>query len=173
MVTLVLVGQNAVDAELLTALLAIGLNRLHICYMSIAKLSDQAELIHQWFVGVHVQKTVLVRLMQIQKLTRTTGHWLVYFISIIFILVDYIYLLYYRSPLRFYHWYLLLSECLFLSDLQRVIIVKFWLIIMLYFVKISRRSLTILQNCWILKVLVINLLNRKIIALISIIFTQF
>lgn len=171
MVALVLVGQNAVDAELLTALLAIGLNRLHICYMSIAKLSDQAELIHKWFVSVHVQKTVLVRLVQIQKLTRTTGHWLVYFIIII-ILVDYIYLLNYRSPLRFYHWYLLLSECLLLSDLQRVIIVKFWLIIMLYFVKISRRSLTILQNCWILKVLVINLLNRKIIALISIIFTQ-
>ena len=73
-VALVLVGQNAVDAELLTALLAIGLNRLHICYMSIAKLSDQAELIHKWFVNVHVQKTVLVRLMQIQKLTRTTGH---------------------------------------------------------------------------------------------------
>lgn len=39
-VALVLVRQDAVDAELLTALLAIGLDWLHICYMAIAELSD-------------------------------------------------------------------------------------------------------------------------------------
>ena len=57
---LVLVSQNAVDAQLFAALLAVCLDRLHIRNVAIAKLSDQAELVYEWLISVHVEQTGLL-----------------------------------------------------------------------------------------------------------------
>lgn len=59
-VALVLVGQDALDAELLSALLAESLNRLHVGDVLVAVLSDNPELVDQWLVGVKVEQTGLL-----------------------------------------------------------------------------------------------------------------
>ena len=57
---LMLVCQYAVNTQLLAALLAVSLNWLHVGYMSIAKLSDEALLVDEGLVGIHIQQTGLL-----------------------------------------------------------------------------------------------------------------
>ena len=52
-----LIGQDALNAKLLAALVAKGLYGLHIGNMSITELLDDALLVHEWLVRVQVQKT--------------------------------------------------------------------------------------------------------------------
>ena len=49
-----LICKYALDAELLAALLAIGLNGLDVGDMPITVLCDDAILINQWLVGFHI-----------------------------------------------------------------------------------------------------------------------
>ena len=54
MVSLVIICQYAIDAELFTAFLTVCLDRLNIGYMMIAELSDKTKLVDEGLVCVHI-----------------------------------------------------------------------------------------------------------------------